>query len=48
MTNTVLLAPAHDPEEMLARVKRGIYAKTLWWPGDISNGTSFFSLTESY
>jgi len=49
MTNTVLLAGPHDPEEMLASVKRGIYAKTFGGGQvDISNGDFVFSLTESY
>jgi TldD protein len=49
MTNTVLLAGPHDPEEMIASVKRGIYAKTFGGGQvDISNGDFVFSLTESY
>ena len=49
MTNTVLLAGPHDPEEMLKTVKRGIYAKTFGGGQvDISNGDFVFSLTESY
>src|SRR6187402_2206729 len=49
MTNTVLLAGPHDPEEMLKSVKRGIYAKTFGGGQvDISNGDFVFSLTESY
>ncbi|MEI9953202.1 MAG: metallopeptidase TldD-related protein [Pseudomonadota bacterium] len=49
MTNTVLLAGPHDPEEILASVKRGIYAKTFGGGQvDISNGDFVFSLTESY
>jgi TldD protein len=49
MTNTVLLAGPHDPEEMLRSVKRGIYAKTFGGGQvDISNGDFVFSLTESY
>jgi TldD protein len=49
MTNTVLLAGPHDPDEMLRGVKRGIYAKTFGGGQvDISNGDFVFSLTESY
>ncbi len=49
MTNTVLLAGPHDPEEVLRSVKRGVYAKTFGGGQvDISNGDFVFSLTESY
>jgi TldD protein len=49
MTNTVLLAGPHDPEEMVKSVKRGIYAKTFGGGQvDISNGDFVFALTESY
>jgi TldD protein len=49
MTNTVLLAGPHDPEEMVRSVKRGIFAKTFGGGQvDISNGDFVFSLTESY
>jgi TldD protein len=49
MTNTLLLAGPHDPEEILQSVKRGIYAKTFGGGQvDISNGDFVFSLTESY
>lgn len=49
MTNTLLLAGPHDPEEILRSVKRGIYAKTFGGGQvDISNGDFVFSLTESY
>ena len=49
MTNTILLAGPHDPEEIIRSVKRGIYA-TSFGGGqvDISNGDFVFSLTESY
>jgi TldD protein len=49
MTNTILTAGPHDPEEILRSVKRGIYA-TKFGGGqvDISNGDFVFSLTESY
>jgi TldD protein len=49
MTNTLLLAGPHDPEEIVRSVKRGIYAKTFGGGQvDISNGDFVFSLTESY
>jgi TldD protein len=49
MTNTLLLAGPHDPEEILRGVKRGIYAKKFGGGQvDISNGDFVFSLTESY
>lgn len=49
MTNTVLTAGPHDPEEIISTVKRGIYAKTFGGGQvDISNGDFVFSLTESY
>jgi TldD protein len=49
MTNTILTAGPHDPEEILKSVKRGIYAKKFGGGQvDISNGDFVFSLTESY
>jgi TldD protein len=49
MTNTVLLAGPHDPEEIVSTVKRGIFAKSFGGGQvDISNGDFVFSLTESY
>jgi TldD protein len=49
MTNTVLLAGPHDPEEIVKTVKRGIFAKTFGGGQvDIANGDFVFSLTESY
>jgi TldD protein len=49
MTNTVLLAGPHDPEEILKTVKRGVYAKKFGGGQvDIANGDFVFSLTESY
>lgn len=49
MTNTVLLAGPHDPEEIVSSVERGIYAHTFGGGQvDISNGDFVFSLTESY
>src|SRR5438477_3743210 len=49
MTNTILMAGPHDPEEILKSVKRGVYAKKFGGGQvDISNGDFVFSLTESY
>lgn len=49
MTNTVLLAGPHDPEEIVRSVKKGIFARTFGGGQvDISNGDFVFSLTESY
>jgi TldD protein len=49
MTNTVLLAGPHDPEEIVSSVRRGVFAKTFGGGQvDISNGDFVFSLTESY
>lgn len=49
MTNTILLAGPHDPDEILRSVKRGIYAKKFGGGQvDIANGDFVFSLTESY
>jgi len=49
MTNTLLLAGPHDPNEIIASVKRGVYASHFGGGQvDISNGDFVFSLTESY
>src|SRR5213076_2485917 len=49
MTNTILLAGPHDPDEILKSVKRGIFAKKFGGGQvNISNGDFVFSLTESY
>jgi TldD protein len=49
MTNTVLLAGPHDPEEIVRSVKKGVFAKTFGGGQvDIANGDFVFSLTESY
>jgi TldD protein len=49
MTNTILLAGPHDPEEIIKSVKRGVFAKKFGGGQvDISNGDFVFSLTESY
>lgn len=49
MTNTVLLAGPHDPEEIVSSVKNGIFAKAFGGGQvDIANGDFVFSLTESY
>lgn len=49
MTNTILMAGPHDPEEIVRSVKRGIYAsKFSGGQVDIANGDFVFSLTEGY
>src|SRR3954467_3092531 len=49
MTNTFMLAGKDDPEEMLARVKDGIYAKSFGGGQvEITSGKFVFSLTEAY
>lgn len=49
MTNTILTAGPHDPEEIVKSVKRGVFAKSFGGGQvDISNGDFVFSLTESY
>jgi TldD protein len=49
MTNTILLAGPHHPDEILRSVKRGVYAKKFGGGQvDIANGDFVFSLTESY
>ena len=49
MTNTELLAGPHGPDEIIASVKRGVYAKRFsGGQVNISNGDFVFSLTESY
>jgi TldD protein len=49
MTNTQLMPGESDPAEIIASVKRGIYAKRFsGGQVNISNGDFVFSLTESY
>jgi TldD protein len=49
MTNTILLAGPHDPEEITRSVKYGVFAKRFGGGQvDISNGDFVFALTESY
>lgn len=49
MTNTILLAGPHDPEEILRSVRRGIYAARFGGGQvEIGCGDFVFSLTESY
>jgi TldD protein len=49
MTNTVLRPGPHSPEEILATVKRGVYARRFsGGQVNISNGDFVFSLTEGY
>lgn len=49
MTNTLLLAGPHDPAEIVATVRRGVYA-TRFGGGqvDIASGDFVFSLSEAY
>ena len=49
MTNTLLLAGPHDPEEIVKSVEKGIYARKFGGGQvDIGNGDFVFALTESY
>ena len=49
MTNTYMLAGAHDPEEILASVERGIYAVNFGGGQvDITSGKFVFSMSEAY
>ncbi|MCA9662531.1 MAG: metalloprotease TldD [Myxococcales bacterium] len=49
MTNTLLLAGPHDPEEIIRSVSKGVYASKFGGGQvDISNGDFVFSLTEGY
>lgn len=49
MTNTVLPAGPHDPEEILRSVKRGVYAASFsGGQVDISKGDFVFSVTEAW
>ena len=49
MTNTFMLAGRDDPEELVARVKDGVYAKSFGGGQvDITSGKFVFSCTEAY
>jgi TldD protein len=49
MTNTFMLAGKDEPEELIGRVKDGIYAKSFGGGQvDITSGKFVFSLTEAY
>jgi malate dehydrogenase (oxaloacetate-decarboxylating)(NADP+) len=49
MTNTLLLPGPHEAAEILASVKRGVYARKFGGGQvDIGNGDFVFALTESY
>jgi TldD protein len=49
MTNTLMAAGPHDPDEIIRSTKRGVYAKRFsGGQVNISNGDFVFSLTESY
>ncbi len=49
MTNTVMLAGPHGPEEIIRSVKRGLYAKNFGGGQvDITSGKFVFSASEAY
>jgi TldD protein len=49
MTNTYMLAGPHDPDEIIASVKRGIYARNFaGGQVDITSGKFVFSTSETY
>jgi TldD protein len=49
MTNTYMLAGLHDPAEMIASVKRGLYAPNFGGGQvDITSGKFVFSASEAY
>ena len=49
MTNTYMLAGAHDPEEIIRSVKHGLYAVNFGGGQvDITSGKFVFSATEAY
>ncbi|MGI9307961.1 MAG: metalloprotease TldD [Gammaproteobacteria bacterium] len=49
MTNTYMLAGPHDPEEIIASVDRGLYAKNFaGGQVDITSGKFVFSTSETY
>ena len=49
MTNTYMLAGSHDPQEMIASVKKGLYAVNFGGGQvDITSGKYVFSATEAY
>jgi TldD protein len=49
MTNTYMLAGAHHPDEIIASVKKGVYARNFGGGQvDITSGKFVFSATEAY
>lgn len=49
MTNTVMLAGSHEPEEILRSVKRGLFARNFGGGQvDITSGKFVFSASEAY
>ena len=49
MTNTYMLAGTHDPSEIIASVKKGLYAKNFGGGQvDITSGKFVFSASEAY
>jgi TldD protein len=49
MTNTMMLAGEHDPQEIIKSVKKGIYAANFGGGQvDITSGKFVFSMSEAY
>ena len=49
MTNTIMMGGQHDPQEMIASVKRGLYAANFGGGQvDITSGKFVFSASEAY
>ena len=49
MTNTMMLAGEHDPQEIIASVRKGIYAANFGGGQvDITSGKFVFSMSEAY
>ena len=49
MTNTMMLAGEHDPQEIIQSVKKGIYAANFGGGQvDITSGKFVFSMSEAY
>ena len=49
MTNTIMMGGQHNPEEMIASVKRGLYAANFGGGQvDITSGKFVFSASEAY
>jgi TldD protein len=48
MTNTIMLAGQHEPAEIIASVKNGLYAVNFGGGQDITSGKFVFSTSECY